>query len=147
MLFRSDYEIKEAIASGIRDGRLSWYRGYEILRLGNEEAVAKGEMACAKYSRFGRSRYDFLLFAKILAGVIRAEVSVLIKEHRFRRLRCAEIPYARDDEFVCTETAYEISYLQGDPIVSPDVICLPPAVQEAVDSGRLVSVQELDNEM
>lgn len=41
-----DYEIMESISSGIRLGRLSWYKDYEVFRLGIAEAVEKGEMAC-----------------------------------------------------------------------------------------------------
>lgn len=135
-----DYEIKESIASGVKAGRLSWYKNYEVYRLPNPEAVARGEMACAKFSRFGRATYDWLLFAKILAGTAKVEVGILWHEHHFRKIHASELPYAKDDHFVCTETAYEISFLMGEPILPWTVVSIPPAIQEAIDAGRLVKI-------
>ncbi len=131
-----DYEILEAIGTGVRIGRLSWYKDYEVYRLTDKLAILRGDLACAKYSRFGRSSYDFILFAKTLAGVLRAESGILFKEHHLRKVHCAELPYAQDDEFVCTELAYEVTYLQGAPILSPKVVSLPPAIQEVINEGK-----------
>jgi len=133
-----DYEIMEAIASGVRLGRLSWYRDYEIYHLSDPEAVLKGAQACAKYSRYGRSRYDFPLFGKILVAVVLREIMLLLWEHRFRKLRCSELGYGRDNSFVCTEVAYEVAYLMGVALCPVDVVSLPPAIQEAIDGGILV---------
>lgn len=138
----SDYEIKEAISSGVREGRLSWYKDYEIYRLPVPEAVANGELACAKYSRHGRASYDYILFAKIFMGVIVVETKILWHEHHFRKIHCAELPYARDNHFVCTEVAYEITWLMGAPILPWYVVSLPPAIQEVINAGGLVKVTE-----
>ena len=139
-----DYEIMESIGSGVRHGRLSWYKVYEVYRLDDPDAVGRGPVACQKFSRYGRAPYDFVLFTKLLAGVVRVVSRNLVKEHRLRKIHCAELPYARDDHFVCTETVYEVTYLMGDPILPWYVVSLPPAIQEVINSGKLICVTEID---
>lgn len=135
-----DYEIKEAIGSGMKDGRLSWYKDYEVYRSTDLRMVFYGSMACAKYSRYGRAKYDFILFVKVFFGVIGAEFHLLRTKHHFRKVHPSELHFGKDDEFVCTEAVYEISYLQaqlaGNPymaILPPDVVSIPPAIQWVIN--------------
>jgi hypothetical protein len=137
-----DYEIKEAIASGIKDGRLSFYNNkeYRVFRIPIAASRKRANMACAKFSRYGRVSYDWWLAVKLFVGAFKCWFLQALKEGRFRKIRPEELPYVRDDEFVCTEVAYEVSYLMGYPIVHPDTACIPPAIIASLNSGRIVEV-------
>jgi len=140
----NDYEIMESIGSGVRHGRLSWYENYKVYRVAMPEAVEKGEMACRKYSRYGRARYDYVLFVKILIGLLLRELSILVVEGHFRKVKCSELVYVENESFVCTEVVDKITELMGAPVVPEGVASLPPAVQEAIDCGKLIEVTEND---
>jgi hypothetical protein len=138
----NDYEIMEAIASGIKMGRLSWYegKGYRVFRIPDPTTYAKAPWACATFSRFGRAKYDLGLYFKLFLGAFVCWQTQLLEEKRLRKIRPEEFPYGKDDEFICTEVAYEISYLMGYPIVDPNTASIPPAIQDSVNKGRIIEV-------
>ena len=137
-----DHVILESLSSGIRVGRLSWYPFADIFRVNTPFSGVKGEKACRQFTRHGRAGYDFILLAKVLAGAGVAWGRILTHEHRLRRLRCGDLPYSRNDAFICTEVAAEITRLMGDPVIPKGVVPLPPAFQEAVNTGKLVKISE-----
>ena len=143
----NDYEIKEAIPSGgMRDGRFSWYQDkeYRVFRILGKGISKKSDIACAKYSRYGRYNYNFLLSIKLLFGLVYCLYNQLVKEHKFRKIHVSELPYAQSDEFVCTEAVYEISYLMGCPIMPPNEVSIPPSIIEALENGKIKEVTKVD---
>lgn len=123
-----DYSVIESVAKGPTMGRLSWYRGkdYQVFRV-NEDfpkfwSVFRnhqlrlnasrsfehlGQIAVDKASRFGRHGYDFGLYLKLLVGVLQFQVGRLVRFQAPRRMKPEDVPYGRDQAFICTELVFE----------------------------------------
>lgn len=136
----NDYVILEATPRGVMVGRLSWYEGYRIFRVVDPDVRELGIRAARAATKYGRAYYDYLLFFKLLAGVMRCLFRQLMNEGWFKAIRPAELPYARDSRFICTEIANEAWRLVGRPIVPKGVVPLPAGFIEALNSGKLVEV-------
>ncbi len=134
-----DYEIHEAISSGVRSGRLLWYKDvfYVVFRINDEHAEGLGARACELASDFGRWGYDFQMYAYLLFDGIRIGLRNLIKERRFRRIRPAELPFHENHAFICTEFANALWYQVGKPPIPQGVVPLPAGYVEAVIAGKL----------
>ena len=138
-----DYEIHEAIASGVRSGRLSWYKDdlYVVFRhnalLGDEYVAGLGEQACEKASDFGRWGYDYLMYLYLLYDVPRVVLRNLVKERRLRRIRPDELPYRENhDSAICTVFANFVWRQVGFPVMGR-VPALPAGYIQAYYDRRL----------
>lgn len=121
--YMDDYVLIESVNKGPTMGRLSWYRkkNYRVLRVNPDclkfaEALNGwrsiysqpiGDAVFNRASKFGRHGYDFMLFLKLFAGIVRFEIGRLLRFKGFRRLTPADVPYARDKALVCTELVFE----------------------------------------
>jgi len=134
----NDYVILESIASGVRLGRLSWYenREYTVFRITEPDSKRLGMRATRLASKFGRRHYDFMLYPKLLFGVMKCWWEQLIKERKIRRIRPDELSYTRDKAFVCTEFASEVWRLVNYPVIK-GITSLPSAYVQACYNGRL----------
>lgn len=137
-----DYTIVESLMdSGIRLGRLSWYEqdDYIVYRLNIPDVKEKGEFACRMVSIYGRKGYDWKLIFKLLGGAVRAGIKMLW-HRKFRKLRCSDLEYNKDDAFICTELANTISWWMEAPIVPAGVPPLPPAFAEAYFASKIKEI-------
>jgi len=156
-----DYSIIESVAKGPTMGRLSWYakRDYQVFRVNednpefwkvfnahkyrlnasrSEEYL--GEIAVGKASCFGRHGYDFALYLKLLVGVLRFQAGRLVHGKPPRRMTPAEIPYGRDQAFICTELVFEAWRGVGINLRAPGHAPLPCEFVLAEDRGQLVRI-------
>ena len=144
----NDYVILESTGKGIGVGRLSWYDGkeYRVFRINDPEAVDLGVRACRALTQFGQARYDYGLYIKILAGCVWTWMEhiwykLTVKDYAFTwDIRPAELPYARDSRFICTEAANEAWRLVGRPPIPNGVIKLPAGFIEALYCQKLIEV-------
>lgn len=141
-----DYEIHEAIASGVRSGRLSWYKDvlYVVFRplsnFGGDEFVATlGAEACELTSDFGRWGYDFMMYYYFLHDVPLIFLRNLIKERRCRRIRPDELPYRENHAVICTEFVANIWRQSAGTLVNiipRGVTAIPAGYIEALEDRR-----------
>lgn len=150
----NDYVILESINKGIAVGRLSWYNGtgFRVFRINGPEAQALGQRACQALTQYGRARYDFALFAKILFGcfevwgrhlanVITGKSKIGGRQlYRWWEILQEELPYARNSRFICTEAANEAWRIVGSPIIPDGIIKLPAGFIRALWKKRLIEV-------
>ena len=139
-----DYEIFEAIASGVRTGRLSWYVQdlYIVFRLNDPESVKLGRRSAREASAFGRWGYDYIMFFFILLDLVCIYSRMLFKERRIRRVRPAELTYRENHAFICTEFANAVYRAGGRPPIPIGVTPIPAGYIEAYNCGKLVKVGE-----
>jgi len=134
-----DHMIFEAIASGVRVGRLSWYNNdqYVVFRVNHPESFTLGRTACRLASQFGRWGYDFAVYLYILYDVCAIYTKMLFRERRLRRIRPAELPYHENHRFICTELANAVWAQVGQPVIPKGVMPVPAGYVEALQAGRL----------
>ncbi len=139
---KNDYEILEALPSGVRTGRLSWYDGdrYVVTRVTDVEAQTKGAEAFLEASEFGRWGYDFPFYLYLVGDLFRIFTLMVFKEHRIRRVHASELPYREDHAFICTELAKAIWQIVGYDIVPSRVTSIPSALVEAIQNKVLTTV-------
>jgi len=156
-----DYSIIESVAKGPTMGRLSWYRGrdYQVFRVNDEHAKfwfvfnnhklrlnasrsfdQLGQIVVEKASRFGRHGYDFTLYLKLLVGVLQFQAGRLVHGKAPRRMGPADIPYARDQAFICTELVFEAWRAVGIQLRAPGHAPLPCEYVLAETRGELVRI-------
>ncbi len=137
-----DYVIYEAIGSGVRTGRLSWYAEdlYVVFRLTDPQSRKLGVQACREASRFGRWGYDYLMYLYLLLDLPVVIIRNLLKERRLRRVRPDELPYHENHAFICTEFAAAVWREVGRDVIQKGVIPLPAGYIEAYKAGRLKRV-------
>ena len=137
-----DYTILESISKGVTVGRLSWYakKDYDVFAVVHPHSLSLGIRVCRLASNFGRHHYDYLLVAKLLAGVVYCFGKQLLCEHTIRRIKPHELPYAKNSAFICTELANAVWRQVGFPLVPYGVVPLPASIDQAVVEGRLILI-------
>lgn len=131
-----DYLILESISKGIAIGRLSFYQGediqfYRVNCPKNLRAAAPVEL-----TKWGRSLYDYLLFAKLVVQGL-----WLLLWHR-RRIRAEELTWSQDNALICTE-AVDVAYDAVGVNMIPIHVCpIPSAFRQAEIDGRIIEIKE-----
>ena len=130
-----DYEIYESISKGVSIGRLSWYNdsSYVVFR----PSKGDGNKAILQVSKFGRTKYDYLLIAKLFLGVVKCWFVQLREEHKLRKIEVEEIPYAQDDQFICTELANAVWRSIDFPLIPKGVVPIPASFARAHQQGKM----------
>ena len=128
-----DYTTLESVNKGVTVGLLSWYQGraYSVFRLNDADSEHKGRIAYNRASKFGRHRYDWFMAAGLFFTWVR---------HGFRPLHVSQIPYERDDRFLCTELIFEAYRLVGVILREKGHAPLPAEIKLAAWRGDLVSI-------
>lgn len=128
-----DYVTLESVNKGVTVGRLSWYkkRNYNVFRLNDDNWKNLGYLAFNRASKFGRHRYDWFQAFRFAWAFIR---------HGFRPLYVDEIPYRRDNKFLCTELVFEAYRLAGVILRHPNHAPLPAEVVLAEGTGQIVKI-------
>jgi len=134
-----DHEILEAIASGVRTGRLSWYKNdlYVVFRLNDPDAKEIGQSGHRIASKFGRWGYDYGMYGHLLIDLIRIYSRILVREHHLRRIRPEELPYHENHAFVCTEFENATKREVKHPIIPPGVNPFPAGYVQAYLDGKI----------
>jgi hypothetical protein len=132
-----DYTTLESVKKGVTIGRLSWYKGraYTVFRLNWTAAEHFGRQAFNRASQFGRHRYDWFMAAGLVFTWVR---------HGFRPLHVADIPYERDDRFLCTELVFEAYRLAGIRLREQGHAPLPAEIKLAAGRNELVQIDSHD---
>lgn len=139
--WEDDYVILEAISSGIRVGRLSFYEPAELeiyrVKLGYGElgrvfGTELRRRASLELTKVGRARYDWVLFIQLALGGIG-----LLLRGKLPPWRPEQFPYGRDKKYICTEAAAEAWRGVGHPIIPEGVVPVPSAFIQALQEGKL----------
>lgn len=140
----SDYVILESIGKGIAIGRLSLYSPdeLEIYRVPLSMDPGMYELnnnlrrrVTTELTRVGRAKYDHMLYLYLLLGVIR-----LILSGKLPPYLPSQLPYGRNNEYICTEAANYGWSSVGRPIIPPGELPTPSGFKQALQEGKLFRV-------
>lgn len=131
-----DYIILESIGKGIAVGRLSFYEGDDIKFYRANCPKNLRAAAPVELTEWGRSRYDYLLVAKLVVQGL-----WLLLWHR-RRIRAEELTWSQDNVLICTE-AVDVAYdAVGVNIIPLGTCPIPSAFKQAELDGRIIEIKE-----
>uniref|UniRef100_A0A6M3L9K8 Uncharacterized protein n=1 Tax=viral metagenome TaxID=1070528 RepID=A0A6M3L9K8_9ZZZZ len=132
-----DYVILESINKGIALGRLSMYQpeDMEIYKVNVDDWEALGKKATLALTRYGRCSYDFMLIIRLLIYA-----PIMLIKHGLPPWHPEELPYRRDNHFICTEAANRGWADIGYPFIPEGVIPMPASFKLALKRGRLLRV-------
>jgi hypothetical protein len=127
-----DWVVYESLCSGVRVGRLRWYKDQRlrIYRL-NEET---GSRAFSRASMYGRRGYDYILPAKLFIFGIGCWV-----RHGFKPIPYYLLKDSPNSKLICTELVTE-AYKPDATIVPSGVAATPSAIESAMLDGILYLV-------
>lgn len=129
-----DFEILESLGTyGLRIGLLSWYKDKE---LGFFRVNCPGELrkeAPQSLVKFGRSRYDYFLFAKLIVSILNAFINQIKNKTFPHKLFANDISksYVWDKSLICTEAVYIAYSSVGVNIIPYGIVPIPSAYKEA----------------
>lgn len=137
-----DYLILESISKGIAVGRLSFYEGKDVKFYRADCPAELSAQAPIELTRWGRSRYDWLLIPKLIIQGFWLILKHLVTEGRFRRIRAEELSpiYTWDSRLLCTEAAWCGYNAVGVNIIPYGVPPMPSSFREAELQGRIKEV-------
>jgi hypothetical protein len=140
----NDYEILESIDSGIRLGRLSFYKNRRFrLYWPTGINMTVGESLRAKASKFGRLNYDYKFYFDLAIEVIRIQWTNLVRYKRFFSIRVDELNVDKHVNFVCTRFSKEFWSLYSSEIPFPSTwAAIPAAYELAVEQMKLTILAE-----
>lgn len=138
----NDYVILESIGSGVRIGRLSWYKSkeYVVFRVNHPDSAVLGRKALLYASKFGRFKYDYRLLLRIFLSVLHCWIGQLIKEHRIRRIHPREMKFASNSRFLCTELVKDTWRLVKVAVLPRGYAALPASYIQAFYELKLILV-------
>lgn len=136
-----DYLILESIGKGIAVGRLSFYEGKDVKFYRVDCPAELRSQAPVELTRWGRSKYDYLLILKIAIQGLWLVFKHLVTKGKLRRIRPEELSWCHNNSFVCTE-AVDIAYDGvGVNIVPVDTPPVPAAFRQAELEGRMAEIE------
>ena len=129
-----DWVVYESLYSGVRVGRLCWYkdRKLRVYRL-NEEIGLK---AFAKASVYGRRGYDYILPAKLFMFGVWYWL-----RHGFKPIPYYLLKDSPNSGLLCTELVIE-SYRSFAKIIPDGVAATPAAIEQALIDGILYLIYD-----
>lgn len=135
--YDNDYVILESISKGPAVGRLSFYEGKDIKFYRVDCPKELRFSAPIELTKWGRSKYDYLLILRIGVQGLWLIFKHLITAGKLQRIRAEELTWSRNSSFICTE-AVDISYDSvGVNIIPPNVCPTPSAFKQAELEGRM----------
>lgn len=135
-----DWIILESIGSGVRVGRLSWYRGQQIIvyRMPYKKItdIINANLIFDRATLYGRRGYDYL-------GLLQLAIWGIPKwiKGGFKPIPFDEIPSDHNSALICTELVVE-AYEKVYRLVLEGVAATPAAIKAAQLSGLLEVVYE-----
>jgi hypothetical protein len=142
-----DYIILESIGKGIAVGRLSFYKDADIKFYRADCPEDACRLAPIALTRYGRSKYDYLLILKIMLQGFWLLFKNFLTKGRIRPIYPWELSWCRDDKFVCTEAVDEAYDLAGCSIIPDEFAPVPAAYKYAELSGELFELVETKPEI
>ena len=136
-----DYVILESINKGIAVGRLSFYKPeeVEIYRVNQGPGTLVPKLApmlrrrvAAELTKVGRARYDFSLYIQLALGGL----SLLLRG-KLPPWKPEQIPYGRNQAYICTEAARYGWRAVGHPIFKEGVAPTPSAFKQALLDNKM----------
>jgi len=128
-----DYEIRESISKGVALGRLfQHYRSQDIEVYRVADPHFAGKIAVEALSKIGRTRYDYVLVARIALNIVK-----LLVTGKLPPWTASQLDYARDRRFVCTEAVAFGCRQEGHPLVPAGVAPLPSEFKQAELNGKI----------
>lgn len=133
--YEEDWVIYESIGSGVRVGRLSWYRGKQATVFRPTKSKV-GKVAVNWATIYGRCGYDYLLLLKLFWFGIK-----YLFTHGFKPIPYDKIPDFPDRTLICVELVTK-AYERCWPLVPEGVAATPAAIKAAELNGKLHLVYE-----
>lgn len=130
-----DYIIYESIPKGIAVGRLSFYKPDELVIYRKNTRPGMGKLAVLELTKLGRAGYDYWLYVKMAADVIR-----LLFSGHLPPWQPGDLRYAANSWFVCTEAANYGWEKICEPIITPGELPMGAGFIKAVNQGVLSRV-------
>jgi len=129
-----DWVILESINKGVAVGRLSFYdlNDVEFYRINDVDSAEKGTYATIQATLWGREKYDYRLFIKLIYYALKA----LIKYHS---IWYTDIPNIEDKRLICTELVDE-AYRFVFPVFDARYEATPSHFKERVREGYIIKL-------
>lgn len=131
-----DYLILESIGKGIAVGRLSFYDGQDVKIYRVDCPAHLRHQAPDELTKWGRSKYDYLLILKIVIQGFWVIFKNLCKGEGIHPIRAEDLTWSHDAALVCTE-AVDIAYLSIGVSLTGGIIPLPSAFKQAELDGLM----------
>lgn len=131
-----DWIILESIGSGVRVGRLSWYRGQQAIVYRPPYDIDVGDLVFNRATLYGRRGYDYLQLLQLAVWGIPKWI-----RGSFKPIYYEEIPSDHNSALICTELVVE-AYDYPYRIVPEGIAATPAAIKAAQLSGLLEVVYE-----
>ena len=131
---KDDHIIYEMGPNGCNPGRLSMYDGmkYAVYRVPDRKIA---HCAADEASRYGRWRYDYILFAHLFFKALRYWI-----KNGFRPVPYTEFRDVVNNQLICIELVANCFYNAGYPLVPDGVIPTPAAMKAALRKGLVREV-------
>jgi hypothetical protein len=124
-----DWVIYESLYSGVRVGRLRWYKDQRLKVYRLDEEV--GLRAFGRASMYGRRGYDYILPAKLFIFGIKFWL-----RHGFRPIPYYLLKDLPNSALMCTELFVE-AYKPYASIIPSGIAATPSAIEQAMIDGIL----------
>lgn len=132
----NDYLILESIGKGVAVGRLSFYAGQDVKIYRVDCPASLRRLAPAALTKYGRSKYDYLLLYKIVIQGFWTIFKNLCKGEGIHPIRAEDLTWSHNNAFVCTE-AVDIAYLSVGVSLTGGVCPTPSAFKQAELDGLM----------
>jgi len=134
-----DYEILESIEKGIAVGRLSFYAGQDVKFYRVNCPAYLREKAPIGLTKYGRSKYDYLLILKITVQGVWTIFRNWLAGEGIHPICADDLTWSHDNALVCTE-AVDIAYLSVGVSLTGGVCPTPSAFKQAELDGLIEEI-------
>jgi len=135
----SDYYILESIGKGVAIGRLSFYAGQDVKIYRVNCPAGLRRLAPAALTKYGRSKYDYLLLAKIVIQGFCTIFKNFCKGEGIHPIRAEDLTWSHNSALVCTE-AVDIAYLSVGVNLTGGTCPTPSAFKQAELDGVITEL-------
>jgi len=134
-----DYEILESTGKGITPGRLSFYGEQDIKVYRVNCPAYLRHQAPIELTKYGRSKYDYLLIIKIVIQGTWTIFRNWIMGEGFHPICADDLTWSHDNALVCTE-AVDIAYLSVGISLTGGICPTPSAFKQAELDGLMEEI-------
>ena len=134
-----DYLILESIGKGIAVGRLSFYAGQDVKLYRVNCPASLRRLAPGELTKYGRSKYDYLLLFKIVIQGFWTIFKNFCKGEGIHPIRAEDLTWSHNSALVCTE-AVDIAYLSVGVSLTGGVCPTPSAFKQAELDGVITEL-------
>lgn len=126
----NDYEIYESLGDGVNCGRLSFYKGADVVvyRVPYRRIAHR---AMQEVSCFGRSNYDYILFIKLLA-----QANWYWMNNGWKPVPYTWFKSSANQSLICTELVAMCYERANYPLVLSGIVPTPAAIKQAYTDNK-----------